>query len=254
MTEESYHYIFGGGGSANDFNQQMFMLAQQPTGWVSKGMRLRRDANVFYDASEEARLFIVSELERGGFNFSRFYRWQLQDGINEVLSINQGHFLPDFDTYYLLMHLSLENVLKGIWLDEFPENIGFTKLPKTLNTHDLNRLADDVGLNLSGQQKAILSKLKELFLGYGRYPIRNRAKPAAGPQDLEFGERTHESVCIECLENPYATDRQTFKALFEEELKDKIELAFQHSHEHMFFTFDFEQQQNSDDIQNTEIG
>jgi hypothetical protein len=57
------------------------------------------------------------------------------------------------------MHLSLENLFKGIWLDKFPENIGFNKLPKALNTHDLVRLAGDVELQLSEQQKALLSKL-----------------------------------------------------------------------------------------------
>lgn len=251
MTEDSYHYVFGGGGSADEFNQQMFKLGQQPSSWVSKGMRLRRDANVFYEASETARLFIVSELEKDNFNFSRFYRWQLQEGINEILSRNQDHFLPDFDTYYLLMHLSIENILKGIWLDKFPENIGFDKLPKALNTHDLISLAGDVGLDLSKQQKGVLSKLMELFLGYSRYPIKHRAKPAAGPQDLDFGERPYDSVCIECLENPYAKDRQALEALFEKELKEKVDLVFQHGHERMHSTFDFEEQKESDEIRKT---
>jgi hypothetical protein len=245
MTENFYHYLFPGGESAGDFNQQMFELSQQPTNWVSKGMRLKRDAAIFYEANESARLFIVSELEKANFNFSRFYRWQLQDGINEILSNNQDRYLPDFDTYYLLMHLSLENVLKGIWLDKFSEKIGFDKLPKALNTHDLVRLADDVELELSEQQKALLSKLKELFLGYSRYPIKNRVKQAAGSQDLDFGERSYDAVCIECLENPYAKDRQSLDALFAEQLQERIDLVFQHGHERMLSTFDFAEQKES---------
>lgn len=244
MTENSYHYLFGGGGSADEFNQQMFKFGQQPTSWISKAMRLRRDANVFYEASEASRLFIVSELEKDDFNFSRFYRWQVQDGINEILSKNQDYFLPDFDTYYLLIHLSFENVLKGVWLDMFPENIGFIKLPKALNTHDLIALAGDVGLDLSAQQKVVLSKLKELFLGYSRYPIKNQVKSATGPHELEFGDRPFDSVCIDCLENPYAKDKQVIEALFDEKLKGKVDLAFQHSHERMLFTFDFKEQQD----------
>lgn len=247
MTEDSHHYLFGASESADEFNQQMFKLGQQPTSWVSKGMRLKRDANVFYEASEASRLFIVSELEKDGFDFSRFYRWQLQDGINEILSRNQDYFLPDFDTYYLLMHLSFENVFKGMWLDISPKYIGFNKLPKSLNTHDLITLASDVGLDLSEQQKVVLSKLKELFLGYSRYPIKNRVKSAAGPQDLEFGERPFDSVCIECFENPYANDKQVIEALFEEKLKCKIDLVFQHSHERMLSTFEFEKRQDSDE-------
>lgn len=251
MTEESYHYLLGG--SADEFNQQMFKLGQQPTRWISKGMRLRRDANVFYEVSETSRLFIVSELEKDDFNFCRFYRWQLQDGINEILSRNNDHFLPDFDTYYLLIHLSFENILKGLWLDIFPENIGFNKLPKAINTHDLITLATDIGLELSEQQKIVMSKLKELFLGYSRYPINNRVKPAAGPQDLVFGERpSYDSVCIECLENPYAKDKQVIEALFDEDLKEQINLAFQHSHERMLSTFEIECQQNSDEEQSVD--
>lgn len=252
MTESSYHYLFGGTESADEFNQQMFKLSQQPTGWVSKGMRLRRDADIFYEASEASRQFIVSELEKDGFNFARFYRWQLQDGINEILSRDKDHFLPDYDTYYLLMHLSIENVFKGLWLDRYPENIGFNKLPKVLNTHDLIALAKEIELDLSKQQKVVLSKLKDLFLGYSRYPIKNRVKSGAGPKDLEFGERPYESVCMECLDNPYAKDKQVIEALFKEELKSKIDLVFQHSHERMLSTFDFEEQQDSNEEHSTE--
>ncbi len=243
MTENAYHYLFSGRTSAGDFNQQMFKLSQQPTSWVLKGMRLKRDAAVFYEANESARLFIVSELQKTNFTFSRFYRWQLQDSINQILSNNQDHYLPDFDTYNLLMHLSLENVLKGVWLDRFPENIGFDKLPKALNTHDLIRLADDVELELSAQQKMLLSKLAELFLGYSRYPIMNRVKQPAGQQDLNFGERPFDTVCIDCLENPYAKDKKTLDALFAERLQERMELVFQRSHERMRSTFDFEKPQ-----------
>ena len=245
MTENSYHYLFSGGASASDFNQQMFRLSQQPTSWILKGMRLKRDAAVFFEANESARVFIVSELEKTNFNFSRFYRWQLQDGINEILSNNQGHYLPDFDTYYLLMHLSLENILKGVWLDRFPENIGFDKLPKALNTHDLIHLAHDVELELSAQQKKLLSKLTELFLGYSRYPIKNRVKQPGGPRDLDFGERPYDAVCIDCLENPYAKDKKTLDALIAERLQERIDLVFHHSHERMLSTFDFEEPQES---------
>lgn len=247
MTENFYYYLFLGGENAGDFNQQMFKLSQQPTNWVSKGMRFKRDATIIYEANESARLFIVSELKMANFNFSRFYRRQLQDAINEILSKNQDCYLPDFDTYYLLRHLSLENVLKGIWLDKFSEKIGFDKLPKALNTHDLVRLAEDVELELSEQQKTLLSKLKELFLGYGRYPIKNRVKQTAGPEDLDFGERNYDAVCIDCLENPYAKDRQSLDDLFAEQLQEKIDLVFQHSHERMLSTFDFTEQKEFPD-------
>ena len=245
MTENSFHYLFLGSESTSDFNQQMFKLSQQPTHWVSKGMRLKRDAGIFYKANESVRLFIVSELEKANFNFSRFYRWELQDSINKILSNNQDIYLPDFDTYYLLMHLSLENLFKGIWLDNYTENIGFNKLPQALNTHNLIRLAEDVSLGLSEQQKVVLLKLTELFLGYGRYPIKIRVKETAGARDLDFGARSYDTVCIECIENPYGKDRQSLDALFVEQLQERIGLVFQHSHEHMLSTFEFKEQKES---------
>ncbi|SFJ35842.1 hypothetical protein SAMN04488082_102410 [Desulfomicrobium apsheronum] len=238
MTEKSYHYLFLGCERTSDFNQQMFKLGQQPMHWISKGMRLKRDADIFYNANESVRVFIVSELERANFKFSRFYRWQLHDGINKILSNNQDSYLPDFDTYYLLVHLSLENLFKGIWLDKFPNNIGFSKLPDALNTHNLIRLAKDIELELSEQEKLVLSKLMELFLGYGRYPIKNRAKEAAGECDLDFGERPYDTVCIECLTNPYNKDRQIIDALFAEQLQERIDLVFIHGHKRMISTFE----------------
>ena len=36
------------------------------------------------------------------------------------------------------------------------------------------------------------------------------------------------------------------EALFDEKLKGKIDLAFQHSHERMLSTFDFREEQDSD--------
>lgn len=245
MTKNSYHYLFQGGSDATDFNKQMFKLRQQPTSWVNKGKRLKRDASLFYEKSESSRLFIVSELKKKNFNFSRFYRWKLQEIIMSILEENQDTFLPDFDTYYLLMHLALENILKGLWLDKFPENIGFDKLPNELKTHDLIGLANDISLNLSDQENKLLSKLADLFLGYSRYPIKNRVKHSTNSADLDFGERPYDLICIQCLENPYAEEKNILETLFAESLRERVEQVFQNSHERMQSTFDFRGQQES---------
>ncbi len=129
---------------------------------------------------------------------------------------------------------------------------GFVEKPKALKTHDLVCLADDVELGLSAQQKTLLSKLKELFLGYSRYPIKQRSKQAVGPRDLEFGERPYDAVCISCLENQYAKDKEVLDALFTECLKERIEFVFQHGHERMLSTFDMEEQQKSTQTQDSE--
>ncbi len=239
MKDQIYHYLFSPSSSTGDFNRQMYWLGQQPTNWASKGMRLRRDASLFYETSEKARLILVTELERSNFNFGRFYRWELQERILQILNKNQDYYLPDFDSYYLLMHLAIENILKAIWLDHYPENIGFDKLPRALNTHNLCQLATDVNLPLSPNQEKALSKIGELFLGYSRYPIRNRINLTSDTEGLDFGEKNFDSTCIDCLENPYAQDKQVLDEFFTERLQTRLEKVFDNSHERMKSTFDF---------------
>lgn len=239
MTDSSYHYLIQGSSDETDINQQMFKLGQQPTSWVNKGMRLERDASLIYETSESARVLIVSELEKKNFKFSRFYRWELQEAVYAYLEQNKNNFLPNFDSYYLLMHLSLENVLKGLWLDKYIENIGFDKLPNALKTHDLVRLSGNISLKLTAQQNKLLSKLADLFLGYSRYPIKTQVKHPTSPNDWDFGERSFDSVCIACLENPYAVDKKIIDTLFAENLQKRVEQVFKNSHRHMLSTFDF---------------
>jgi hypothetical protein len=69
---------------------------------------------------------------------------------------------------------------------------------------------------------------------------------------LEFGERPFDAVCIGCLENPYAKDKEILEALFAESLQGRIELVFQHGHELMISTFDIEKQQKSIQSQDCE--
>lgn len=252
MTDKSYHYLFSSASDASELNRQMFRLSQQPSRWASKGMRLKRDASIIYKASESARLFIVSELEKINFNFSRFYRWQLQNSINTILECNQDCFLPDFDTYYLLMHLSLENVLKAIWLDRHPEKIGFDQLHKELKTHDLRRLSAEIELELSPSQERILSEVSELFLGYSRYPIKNRVKQPSGSEDFDFGEKSFDAVCIDCLENYYAKDKEILDALFKERLQERVDQVFANRHERMLSTFDFKEPSKANQFTETE--
>lgn len=62
---------------------------------------------------------------------------------------------------------------------------------------------------------------------------------------MDFGERSYDTLCIECLENPYAKDRQFLDALFAEQLQERIDLVFQHGHERMLSTFEFKGQKES---------
>lgn len=98
---------------------------------------------------------------------------------------------------------------------------------------------------LSPNQEKVLSKIGELFLGYSRYPIRNRINLTSELEGLDFGEKNFDSTCIDCLENPYAQDKQVLDEFFTEQLQTRLELVFDNSHERMKSTFDFTEHSES---------
>jgi hypothetical protein len=246
MTDKEHYYLFPPTQTVADFNRQMFKLGQQPENWALKGLRLKHDASLFYKINQQSRLFIIKELEDKEFNFSRFHRYELEHMIGEILNKNQDYFLPDFDTYYLLMHLSLENFFKSIWLDKHSERLGFEKLPNELNNkHDIITLAKDINLELSSDQKNLISKIRDLFLGYARYPTRLRFKKPSDSNDLDFGEKPFGTICIECLENPYERDNDIFEDIFKNQLQERLNQVFENSDIHMRSTFKFNEELTS---------
>jgi sulfur relay (sulfurtransferase) DsrC/TusE family protein len=220
-------------------NEFLYKLNQAPVNWIYKGTRIRRDAEVFYKYSEESRTSIIQYLKDENFNFKRFYRWELQGHISKFLDMHPARTLPDFDTYYLLINLAFENFLKGLWLAKHVEKMGFKVLPKEIDTHNTAQLAKTLQISLSDEEMELLEGLYDQFQGYGRYPIKKKVKPEINIRDIDFGERNFDSVCIDCVENPYQYDRETLDSIYNVHLKPLIATAFAQQHQHMEAMFKF---------------
>lgn len=85
----------------------------------------------------------------------------------------------------LLAALAVENMLKGLWiLRHQTELIGADKLPKPLHTHNVSRLAEDLGLQLDDREHIFLKHLFQMAEWQGKYRI---------PLRREVNIQTHRS-------------------------------------------------------------
>jgi len=73
----------------------------------------------------------------------------------------------------MLFGLSIENALKGLWIDKYKEEIDTTieKLPTKIMKHNLINLAKDVDIKLNKAEKKVLNQLTASIVWEGRYPI-----------------------------------------------------------------------------------
>lgn len=80
-----------------------------------------------------------------------------------------------FYSYFLLAGLSLENLTKGILISRNPSivsngELNLKMLAGSSNGHHLPNLAEQVGIQLSPEERSILPRLQE-FIVWGKYPI-----------------------------------------------------------------------------------
>ena len=84
----------------------------------------------------------------------------------------------------MLIGLSIENIIKGILVAEFPEHINKGKLSKELKSHALLHLMDKIkSIQITKSEKEILKLLEEVVPYWGRYPIPleyNKLLPEVG--------------------------------------------------------------------------
>lgn len=191
-------------------NPMFYKMGQIPTNWIRKGMQHRRDAMIIYSEHFKMKKKIIERLEEKKFRFDYFFRHDLTGMVGEILEENPSIFLPDFDAYYNLMHLSVENFLKGIWLDSNRQMLGFDELPRTISSHSLVNLMNDCGMKMTKDMRKLFSKSYENFMSYFRYPIKLKVKPEVGTKGLDFGDRSFESVCFEIIGDQYELDEEQF--------------------------------------------
>ncbi len=80
----------------------------------------------------------------------------------------------DFQIYRqatMLIGFSIENALKGLLVEQFDNNMGNKLHEELKKTHNLLTLANKVGIELTENEKLILSYFTESIIWSGRYPI-----------------------------------------------------------------------------------
>jgi len=167
-------------------NQTCYYLNQLPLKWVSKGLRLHEDALKIFKIHKREKDILMDKLKNVLFPIT----WDqtmifLHDNYSSV-----DKAIPEFNSFYLLSHLSLENILKGIYLNDNPNLLGFNKLPKQINTHNtLGLLNKDIKNILTQEEKCFMKKCEREFTSYSRYPVKSYVKE----EDLNNIEETFDT-------------------------------------------------------------
>jgi hypothetical protein len=146
-----------------DWAKQVFEAAQRPVAWLYTARKLRQSARTILEAETPVSDRHFAELRRVGQLAS--------EAKQEAVEFDEKSFPPgNFDAAYLLIALSIENLLKGIMVAKemvtFPEG----ELPKSLKDHELHNL------HRTAQPKAmiadhILDSLTYMSIWRARYPI-----------------------------------------------------------------------------------
>ena len=129
----------------------------QPKFWLMKADEFKRASGVIYASlSEDERRF-------------KEYVDAARSGRNKNV---EWPPMPLFGVVIFLSGLSMENLLKGLYVKNNPRVISGGKMRGAVMTgHDLPLLANELGLELTGQQQQYLDLAKDSIVSEGRYPI-----------------------------------------------------------------------------------
>lgn len=110
----------------------------------------------FAERRKESEAQVPGTVEVTAMTYADIEEWQDQELVT---------------VYFLLMGYSIENLLKGILLNQKPELFQPSKRMKGFGHHKLTRLCDEVGVELQSDEKKWLMKLTEYIEWQGKYPI-----------------------------------------------------------------------------------
>lgn len=223
----------------DSFNFMNYKLGQMPKHWFFKGMQLKRDAFQFYEQCEKQRQLFAKALIESE-NFSRGFRsGELAYTVEKILEKNPTYTLPDFQVFYFLLQMSLENFFKAIFLDQNQEILGFKRLPKKLKTHNLKNLAKSTNINLSDDENAFLEKLSSLSQSYCRYPIGVECieEDKSDFKTFDTGDKTLQCVAIDSVQDPYSDDKAMYEKIVEIHLEKPLEIMLENEMKHLEILF-----------------
>ncbi|MBV1929543.1 MAG: hypothetical protein KUG81_08545 [Gammaproteobacteria bacterium] len=133
--------------------------------WVSEGESLNKSSKALNELSQSSK----SELD--------FLVSQRKEGRNNSNSKNIVDLIKTVESYkkssILLLGYSIEMYLKAglVCLHQHTARDNFVELLRKKYSHNLSKVAQLLGIPLSGEEIASLDRLKDLVLDEARYPI-----------------------------------------------------------------------------------
>jgi len=176
----------------NEFLQKNFGYFQEWHHWYDKAVSLRRAALVLYRNSipelrkfEKARRAAEKELKK-----------------RSVAPIRYPH--PDLLPAFCLYGSALENAFKGIMVSKNKKLIGADHLSKSLQKHNLIKLARSAGVSLSRTEEYVLQWVTEVLIWKGRYSVPITTQHAKHFfHKLDDVRLTSAKTCIKVLDDVF---------------------------------------------------
>jgi len=123
----------------------------------------------------EVQLTASKLLLEACWRYKRQFDRLVQDGQTTFVSasdIELVHTTMLAPQASLLAALAVENLLKGLWILRHQDELNDTdKLPKPLCTHNVLKMAEDLGLELDDQEQNCLKHLSQMSEWQGKYRI-----------------------------------------------------------------------------------
>ncbi len=155
-------------------------LANRLNNWKIKADEFYRSSEYLWIEINKDHLEMINRREKG----------------KEIKKRNYISYTPSIaHPYFLLISLSIENLLKGIILYLNP-NLITGKLNKSVKTHDLKRISNLTTIQFSKDENDFLNMASTLIPWYSRYPIPTNTSEVIQSANFDYNKIRN----IKCLE------------------------------------------------------
>jgi hypothetical protein len=172
LPEDSFgEPVFGSAFYQSGNERQFEAYAKNPENWYKQSRKLKLGADFIFGKAEKALKVVLSSIPEV-IDQERLLTPQEEQA---TLEMGLGSL------YFQLSGSSIENLLKGIFIAKYPENVVKNGvLSKDIKTHNLTELLTSVELPNYFQagnrnwSKELPNKLTRFIIWQGRYPVPNK--------------------------------------------------------------------------------
>jgi hypothetical protein len=156
--------------------------------WWLSARRLKRSADYIFEIYYRATFLQIEQ------HFRETSEEQSSSRILEGQELETQYDSELGSVYWFLMGCAFENIVKGVCVSRHPELVLDTgTFDKRLTTHDLVKLSQLAGIELSAEEISFFRILSKYVMWQGRYPLpRNR--DALIPRKIKTGEPESEGI------------------------------------------------------------